>query len=96
VERKEFMKTNNETATQRAAKNAARWCSWPAAWALRQFVDLLSLRYGSAHTWFYQGGLRLALASSRTGRVLLHALCVLRRPSHSSWHWRGILREFSA
>lgn len=36
------------------------------------------------------------LASSRLGRVLLHALCLLRHPSHSRWHWQGILRELHA
>jgi hypothetical protein len=95
VERKEIMKANNETATLRASENTARRCSLREV-SPRWIINLLSLRYGSVHSWFYHGGPRLALASSRTGRVLLHALCVLRRPSHSSWHWRGILREFSA
>jgi hypothetical protein len=35
-----------------------------------------------------------ALAASRTGRVLLHALCLLRHPTHMRWHWGGIVREF--
>ena len=34
------------------------------------------------------------LASSRPGRVLLHALCLLRHPAHLRWHWHGIVREF--
>jgi hypothetical protein len=37
-----------------------------------------------------------ALASSRLGRVLLHALCLLRHPGHGRWHLSGILREFKA
>jgi len=37
-----------------------------------------------------------ALASSRLGRVLLHALCLLRHPAHGRWHWSGIVREFKA
>lgn len=36
------------------------------------------------------------LASYRLGRVLLHALCLLRHPSHTRWHWNGILRELHA
>jgi hypothetical protein len=92
VEREQIMKANNETATLRAAENTARGCSLRGA---SPIINLLSSHYGSVHSWFHHGGLRLALASSRTGRVLLHALCVLRRPSHSSWHWRGIVREFS-
>jgi hypothetical protein len=35
-----------------------------------------------------------ALTSSRLGRVLLHAFCLLRRPGHGRWHLDGILREF--
>jgi len=34
------------------------------------------------------------MAESRLGRVLLHALCLVRNPAHRQWHWRGILREF--
>jgi hypothetical protein len=34
-------------------------------------------------------------AKSRTGRVLLHALCLARHPAHALWHWRGIVREFA-
>ena len=37
-----------------------------------------------------------ALASSRLGRVLLHALCLLRHPAHGRWHLNGIVREFKA
>jgi len=33
------------------------------------------------------------LASTRLGRVLLHALCLLRHPARSRWHWQGIVRE---
>ena len=36
------------------------------------------------------------LASSRSGRVLLHVLCLLRHPARTHWHWCGILREFKA
>jgi hypothetical protein len=35
------------------------------------------------------------LSRTKPGRVLLHALCVLRRPRHVSWHWHGIVREFA-
>ena len=34
-----------------------------------------------------------ALTSSRLGRVLLHAFCLLFRPAHIGWHWHGIRRE---
>jgi hypothetical protein len=34
-----------------------------------------------------------SLAASRTGRILLHLICFLRRPTHVRWHWNGILRE---
>ena len=37
-----------------------------------------------------------AMASSWLGRVLLHALCLLRHPEYGRWHWVGILREFKA
>jgi len=37
---------------------------------------------------------QIALASSRLGRVTLHAFCLLRRPRHARWHWHGIQREF--
>jgi hypothetical protein len=33
------------------------------------------------------------LAASRSGRVVLHVLCLLRHPGHAQWHWRGIVRE---
>jgi hypothetical protein len=89
------MKTNNETATHRTSRNAVRWCSLPAA-ALPRFVSLLRLRCGAVPSRFHHRELKLVLTSSRTGRVLLHALCALQRPSHCSWHWRGILREFNA
>lgn len=34
------------------------------------------------------------LSQTKSGRVLLHALCLLRCPRHAAWHWRGMLREF--
>jgi hypothetical protein len=34
------------------------------------------------------------MAETRLGRVLLHALCLLRKPGHCRWHWQGIVREF--
>lgn len=34
------------------------------------------------------------LSETKSGRVLLHALCLLRCPRHAAWHWRGMLREF--
>ena len=36
------------------------------------------------------------LGNSRTGRVLLHTVCLIRHPQKATWHWRGILREFAA
>ena len=39
--------------------------------------------------------LRVKLAQTRYGRVLLHLGCLTMRPSHFSWHWHGILRELS-
>jgi hypothetical protein len=35
------------------------------------------------------------LSKTKSGRVLLHALCVLRCPHRAHWHWLGILREFA-
>ena len=51
-----------------------------------------------------KGGLRLLskeramnhLAASKSGRMLLHAICLLRHPNHSRWHWKGIMREFAS
>jgi hypothetical protein len=34
------------------------------------------------------------LIKSRMGRVILHAVCLLRNPHRAHWHWRGIVREF--
>jgi hypothetical protein len=34
------------------------------------------------------------LIKSRMGRVILHAVCLLRNPRHAHWHWRGMVREF--
>jgi hypothetical protein len=34
------------------------------------------------------------ISSSRLGRIILHAGCAIRRPSHWHWHWQGIQREF--
>ncbi len=39
---------------------------------------------------------RNSLGSSKTGRVVLHTMCLLRHPERASWHWQGILREFAA
>ena len=39
--------------------------------------------------------IKLTLVRTRLGRVLLHVACCLRRPSHLSWHWHGIVREFA-
>ena len=36
------------------------------------------------------------LANSKTGRVVLHTLCLVRHPDRASWHWHGILRELAA
>lgn len=42
------------------------------------------------------GQIKLALAGCRSGRLILHAACLCRHPSHASWHWRGMLRELAA
>src|SRR6267142_5414674 len=39
--------------------------------------------------------IKLRLAQTRFGRVLLHVICCLRKPRSLSWHWRGIVREFA-
>ncbi|HTL58281.1 MAG TPA: hypothetical protein VL361_21520 [Candidatus Limnocylindrales bacterium] len=39
--------------------------------------------------------MKIRLAQTRFGRVLLHVGCCLKRPGHLSWHWHGILREFA-
>jgi hypothetical protein len=35
------------------------------------------------------------LSSKRSGRVLLHLVCLVRRPDHAGWHWQGVVRELS-
>ncbi len=35
------------------------------------------------------------LSLSSAGRLLLHAGCMVRRPSHAQWHWQGICRELA-
>ncbi len=64
-----------------------------------------SSRLESTHLAVLDRGTRLAparlswksnLGSSRTGRVILHTVCLIRHPQKASWHWHGILREFSA
>ena len=37
--------------------------------------------------------LSTTLATTRTGRIILHVGCFVRRPSNAPWHYRGILRE---
>jgi|WetSurMetagenome_2_1015567.scaffolds.fasta_scaffold775231_2 hypothetical protein len=37
-----------------------------------------------------------SLGNSRTGRVILHTVCLIRHPERATWHWHGILREFAA
>jgi len=34
------------------------------------------------------------LATHALGRVVLHLVCLLKRPTHAAWHWQGILREW--
>src|SRR5262245_38597077 len=34
-----------------------------------------------------------ALAQSSPGRIVLHVLCLLRRPDRWAWHLHGIMRE---
>ncbi len=36
------------------------------------------------------------LGGSKTGRVVLHTMCLFRHPERASWHWHGIMREFAA
>ena len=31
--------------------------------------------------------------STGLGRIILHAICLVRSPRHLTWHWQGILRE---
>ena len=35
------------------------------------------------------------LAANKTGRILLHVTCLVRRPRQAAWHYRGILRELN-
>jgi len=37
--------------------------------------------------------MKLKLAHSRWGRVLLHVACLAAHPAHWAWHCKGILRE---
>jgi len=37
--------------------------------------------------------MKLKLAQTRWGRVLLHVACLTTHPGHWGWHWKGILRE---
>jgi hypothetical protein len=37
---------------------------------------------------------QLALASSPSGRIALHLVCVWR-DHRLQWHWRGVAREFA-
>jgi hypothetical protein len=34
------------------------------------------------------------IITSRLGRLMLHAICMVRSPRHLAWHCQGILREF--
>ena len=40
--------------------------------------------------------MKLKLAQTRSGRVLLHLACLVARPSHLGWHWHGIVRELGS
>jgi len=51
--------------------------------------------YSSLIALFQKGDRMDHLTQSRLGRVVLHALCLLRRPGHARWHWLGIIREFA-
>jgi hypothetical protein len=35
----------------------------------------------------------IRLATSRFGRIVLHAICLMRHPDNARWHCDGILRE---
>jgi len=35
------------------------------------------------------------LVRCRPGRMLLHAICLCRRPAQAHWHWLGLWREVS-
>ena len=37
--------------------------------------------------------MKLKLAQTRLGRVLLHLACLVAQPAHLNWHWHGIVRE---
>ncbi|HYT60960.1 MAG TPA: hypothetical protein VEL06_12360 [Haliangiales bacterium] len=39
--------------------------------------------------------MKMKLAQTRCGRVLLHLACLAMRPEHLSWHWHGIVRELA-
>jgi hypothetical protein len=39
------------------------------------------------------GTSEITLASSASGRILLHLLCA-KRDHHFLWHWHGVIREF--
>ncbi|MEO5803380.1 MAG: M6 family metalloprotease domain-containing protein [Verrucomicrobiota bacterium] len=36
-----------------------------------------------------------SFSSTSFGRIILHSACILRHPQHFTWHWQGIVREFS-
>ena len=44
--------------------------------------------------WTDEENMSQTIAKNRMGRVLLHTVCALR-DHHWTWHWRGIVREFS-
>jgi len=48
-----------------------------------------------AHLLALWKGMKLRMAQTCFGRVLLHLLCCLRRPGHFWWHWHGIERELA-
>ena len=52
-------------------------------------------RQKSSLLLFQKGAYMDHLTKSRLGRVILHALCLLRRPSQAHWHWLGIVRELA-
>lgn len=35
------------------------------------------------------------LGGNRTGRLVLHALCMVQHPDRVGWHWQGMVREFA-
>ena len=86
---------NNEFGQwQRSRRGASSTPGGPSSSARRSCSKSFPLQ--SSPFIFLQKGDRMDhLTKSRLGRVVLHALCLLRRPANARWHWLGIVREFA-